>query len=229
MIESWLWVAFPTDWMALHRVRGSTDDRHGVVRILRYRIFDFILKEAPSCAALQEPSWLIDAMICASIEESRSAQRLGEEVVRLRSTGFTWEQIGGLLHTNKTAAHKRFGHRPMKRGPRVNLSEFSDENLIEQISPLVFAREIEWAAPVVLRDLVVQARCQGHPWSEISAALGVGESAGQKRFGQGLPPMRIRQLMVELSWAANVAYSPAARKCFRKRLEIAKKRGYGGY
>jgi hypothetical protein len=68
--------------------------------------------------------------------------------------------------------------------------------------------ELRRAVEIVQADLVAEARVQGISWTRIGTALGVGRTAAQKRYGQGLSQERQDQLEEEaraaMEWAGDV-------------------------
>ncbi|WP_327428373.1 hypothetical protein [Streptomyces sp. NBC_01236] len=65
---------------------------------------------------------------------------------------------------------------------------------------LLYARAAKYHSEMtnqVLKELVAEARAGGASWSEIGAALDVGATAAQKRFGKGLTGDEVTQLQKE--------------------------------
>ncbi|WP_431930286.1 hypothetical protein [Micromonospora sp. RP3T] len=62
----------------------------------------------------------------------------------------------------------------------------------------------------VREDLVAEARARGVAWAKIGCALGVGDTAAQKRFRDGLRDGRLEELTVEAMtcWIARQAATP---------------------
>jgi hypothetical protein len=140
---------------------------------------------------------------------------LARDVLAARSKGLSWTAIGTALGVGRTAAQKRFGHTTHASVEKD--SSFSPpSDGVEGIRQRVL---FESAVSVLLRDVVVQARCEGFRWAEIADALGVGLTAAQKRFGTGLTLDRVAQLDTELLWLRGAAPDSVSRGRYVKRLE----------
>lgn len=89
------------------------------------------------------------------------------------------------------------------RGCLMHLqASFPDKRLLS------LADELRRAVEAVQADLVAEVRVQGISWTRIGTALGVGRTAAQKRYGQGVSHERQDQLEEEaqaaMEWARDV-------------------------
>lgn len=221
MPERWLWISFPHDWVSLDE---GEDDRslpkrpdhvHAMCRTVRHLALVKLRRVLQNQADGDELFEFVTVGI-ASVKKllDEVPASLAEAVARRRSARWSWSVIGEALEMQRTAAQRKFKN--------VSTRDASHESVgdpEEDLTNLWLMGQLERIGPCVLRDLVVQARCEGYTWNDIGEALGVGATAAHRRFGKGLPPRRIRELDDELVWAAENCPDPAAQHSLSRRLE----------
>jgi hypothetical protein len=230
MPERWLWVDYPLGWLGIFAWVGKADWPGGndsirdfewpvlqVRMVVRERHF-YKTFNSDNPELLDIEFTPLPGIRVVSLMSKEAPERLAAMVSVARSCGHSWATIGDILGVGRTAAHKRFGSEPSSKAHPSYSERSAEQILVEIADHLVFERAIN----SVLRDLVVQARCDGLAWAQIGDALGVGLTAAQKRFGQGLTRERVNQLDQELLWMNQLA--PTGEEGLRYRSRLALRR-----
>jgi len=233
MPDRWHWVEYPVGWLQClswlgnTRWPGRSDDElpepQRTLTYARFLIKEVYWAEIGDGRGRDWPDVELTPLGGVAIvsEFSHSIRRVLPGIVSVaRSRGYTWAAIGRALGVGRTAAHKRFAN--------VASSFPYDGHHRRSYDVLADIRQnmdLRSAVGVLLRDLVVQARCEGFRWAEISDALGVVQTAAQKRFGLGLRMGRIPQLDAELVWLRNAAPDSISRADLEMRVKIRQRAG----
>ena len=221
--SEWFWVSYPVGWMDIFNWIGNAPwpgERQGFPRfesdIMYARL---MVRELCWVDMFKRGDSLPDVEFFAlggihfvtKLSKEFLPELLNAKVAALRRHGYSWTDIGTTLGVRRTAAHKRFGS--------VNVQKNYDDP-IEQHGLGILADQLRLqdAAKIILRDLVIEARCDGSRWADIGDALGVRPTAAHKRFSCGLTIERVTQLDAELEWMATLAPDGERRRDYKSRL-----------
>lgn len=191
----WLWAQYPYDWATIrhHAATIPTEAERWTLRgrsLILNNISDDDLFDMGA------------ALRAAADMKNEISTHLPAVAMRARSEGYSWSAIGAALGQSRKAAWKRFHN-----AEYVNVSSEPFK-----LADLREAEKLTTAVDTVLRDMVVQAKCntwtwgdpyeleEGMTWSEIADSLGKSVSATHGRYGTGLTLKRYHQLDEELKW-----------------------------
>ncbi|WP_187413187.1 hypothetical protein [Streptomyces sp. WAC01526] len=166
----------------------------------------------------------LSVALLESVKMKRVMERvLPLEVARARADHVTWNVISDALGKDLQAVWKKF------RSASVP-PEFPNAENGDRVAGIRESRALSAAIDSVLRDLVVQAKCdrwgwgdpgtreKGMPWREIAFLFERGLSAIHERYGRGLTLERVQQLDEELEWASGLATDQVDREWIQSLL-----------
>lgn len=218
----WQWIRIQ-DWTSVLAALGDCtpiDDLHECVLRLRLRwvrefsaFFEAV--DAGESDMYQGLRITVDGEECFSnqiplavLDDIDVIVRLELEaiVVVARARGFSWTEVGDALGIRRTSAQKRFGDLSVD-GQHYMLSDMESRVPTgAELASIAGCLLMKRASSDVMRDAIVQAKCDGATWLRIGEALSVGATAAQKRFGRGISRERLEQLDAELEWTAGLKF-----------------------
>ncbi|WP_310719123.1 hypothetical protein [Streptomyces lydicus] len=215
----WVWAQFPNDWrITLNSWIGTTQSAaENQILYARYLVWQRMLGIQEDSGGDLEDLKL--ALKGAASAKSRTHEMLRQNVATVMSHGYSWTDIAIHLGKSRKTVWKRFHgveHSPTPDNFDAGPDAPEDDESGPNPSWITDGQEVSENVGVVLRDLVVQAKCDtwkwGYPysrakgmsWAEVAATLGKSISATHAKYRDGLSIERYHQLNEELEWEHSI-------------------------